>query len=87
MNRDKKRLILMATDGKFFSADFIRKDGKKRRIIARLGVKKHLKGGVKKTLPDNLVTVWDTMKCQYRIINLDTLIHFKCKGEEIDWKK
>ena len=49
----------------------------------RLGVTKHLKGGVKKYDNDTLLTVFDLKNKAYRTINLLTLEQLNFKGKEI----
>jgi hypothetical protein len=44
---------------------------------ARIGVTKHLKGGVSLLDPNQYVTVWDVQKEGYRAINRDTIIEVK----------
>jgi len=77
MNRDQ----ILATNGKFFSVSFIKKDGTERRMTARLGVKKDIKGvGMKyDPLERNLIVVFDIHKKAYRMINLSTIFKFKFK--------
>ena len=71
---------------KIFSATFIKKNGEKRKILCKLGVKKHLKGGEKKYDAEslNLLTVWSFDKKAYRTINLSTLTQIKANGEVIE---
>ena len=77
MNRDQ----ILATNGKFFSVSFIKKDGSERKMTARLGVKKDIKGvGMKyDPLERNLIVVFDIHKKAYRMINLSTIFKFKFK--------
>jgi hypothetical protein len=77
MNRDQ----ILATNGKFFSVSFIKKDGTERRMTARLGVKKDIKGVGLKFNPTerNLIVVFDIHKKAYRMINLSTILTFKFK--------
>lgn len=71
--------------GTIFSAEFTKKDGTTRKMLARLGVKKHLKGGTKPFNDDdyNILTVYDLQKKGYRSINLNTLQKLKIRGKEI----
>jgi len=79
----KLKKIIEDTKGKFFTVNFIKKDGSKRHMLARIGVKKHLKGGESPAKNrDNLVVVFDVHKRAYRMINLDTLLSFKCGNKE-----
>lgn len=77
MNREQ----ILATNGKFFSVSFIKKDGTERRMTARLGVKKDIKGVGLKFNPSerNLIVVFDIHKRAYRMINLSTIFKFKFK--------
>jgi len=73
---------ILSTNGKFFTVQFIKKNGDLRRMVARIGVKKYLKGGENPAKNyDNLIVVFDVQKRAYRMINLDTLINFKCGKE------
>lgn len=58
----------VAGGGKFFTVGFVKKDGTKRVMNGRLGVTKHLAGGVK-TLTPNYICVYDTVSKGYRSIN------------------
>lgn len=62
-----------------FVATHIKKDGEVRKMKARAGVKKHLKGG-ESTIAhkENLFSCFDLDKGEYRCINIDTLIELKC---------
>lgn len=75
--------MIQDTKGKFFTVNFVKKDGNKRHMVARLGVKKYLKGGENPAKNrDNLIVVFDVQKRAYRMINLDTLLSFKCGKKE-----
>jgi hypothetical protein len=69
---------ILQTNGRFFSVSFIKKDGTERRMTARLGVKKNIKGvGLKFNPSDhNLMVVYDVHKRAYRMINLLTIFKF-----------
>lgn len=70
---------IQSTNGKFFVVKFIKKDGSSRKMVARLGVKKYLKGGENPAKNhENLIVVFDVQKRAYRMINVDTLFYFKC---------
>ena len=61
--------------GKFVGVDFIKKDGSKRSLNGRLGVRKHLKGGIS-TLAgsDNpYLVMYDVKTKGYRAVNLATV--------------
>lgn len=78
---DMNREQILATNGRFFSVSFIKKDGTTRKMTARLGVKKDIKGVGLKFNPTerNLIVVFDIHKKAYRMINLSTILTFKFK--------
>lgn len=70
---------ILSTRGKFFVCSFVKKNGEHRRMVARLGVRKYLRGGENMLAGHpHLVTVWDTEKRDYRCINTNTVTGFKC---------
>ena len=75
----------MVADGKIFTVEFIKKDGTLRKMNARLGVKKHLKGGTLAFDPSerNLLPVFDMQKEGYRMINASTILNIKIGGKKI----
>lgn len=86
-----KKLIydtLSQNSGTIFSVQFIKKDGTIRDMTARLGVKKHLKGGVQPYNPEdfNLITAFDMVKKDYRSISIDTLLKIKLSGQTFEVK-
>ncbi len=80
-----KDAIAIIKSKKFFSAEFIKKDGSVRFIYGRSGVKKHLKPNAKPQVykPSDMgyLTIWDMGKKEYRLINTQTII--KINGMEI----
>lgn len=82
-----KRQFIKSTKGKIFSATFIKKDGSVRRMNARLGVSKGVKGTGMKYDPvkKGLITVFDLKKNAHRMINLKTLQEFHCGKQH--WRK
>lgn len=66
--------------GKFFTVTFTKKDGTLRKMNARLGVTKHLKGGSKgyNDSDFNYLTVFDLGKKAYRTVNLSTVKSLTC---------
>lgn len=74
----------MTSDGKVFSAEFIKKDNTIRTINCRTGVVKHLKGGTLRFDPisRNLLTVFDMSKNGYRFISFDRLNWIKIGGKK-----
>lgn len=75
--------------GNFFRVCFVKKDGTTREMIARFGVKKHLKGGELKYNPESLnyLTVFDVQKKAYRTINMNNLIFLKYNGKYLKGPK
>ena len=81
VSRYKTVELIKATNGKIFACEFIKKDGSVRKMIARLGVAKNLKGGKNGASEKNsLMTVWDMMAGGYRMINLETIQRLKVSG-------
>lgn len=68
--------------GRWFSVEFIKKNGEQRRMICREGVHRHLKGGDLKYDPEkyDLRTVWDAEKEDYRMIPTDPSRVIRVKG-------
>lgn len=75
--------IEKAKSGKIFSVQFVKKNGEVRDMTARLGVKKHLKGGDKKYEPKTrgMLCVYDLQKEGYRTINFNTIKRIKMDGQ------
>lgn len=71
---------------KIFSVEFTKKDGTLRKMVCRLGVKRHLKGGELKYSPEdfNYLTVFDLQSEEYRTINVNTLKSLTCDGVRYD---
>ena len=84
ISRDTAKKYIYKTNGKFFSAVFINKNGDKRLMTCRLNVKKGVKGVGLKFKPQDigLMTVFDIHKGAYRFINLMTLESLKIRGNE-----
>lgn len=81
---DELKAMIKSTKGRFFSAEFIKANGSKRNIIARVGCHIGIKGVGRKNTKENLVTVYEPKVKGYRTINLETLQNFKCGG--FNWK-
>jgi hypothetical protein len=76
----------LQTTKKIFTVTFIKKDGTQRKMNARLGVTKHLRGG---TLPYDpkskaLLPVFDMQANEYRMVNTQTIISAKIDNEEFE---
>jgi hypothetical protein len=69
--------------GKIFSVQFVKRDGSVRAMLARTGVKKHLKGGELKYNPAecNKLVVWSFDSKGYRTINTDAILKLKHDGD------
>jgi hypothetical protein len=78
-------LIKKIIGTRFFSVTFTKKDGTERTINARLGVKKHLKGGEKSYNNNdfNYLTVYSVKDKGYRTVNLDTIKEIKLNNRTI----
>jgi hypothetical protein len=72
--------IIRATAGKFFTVSFVKKDGSLRVMNCRLGVKKHLKGGVSNLDASQYLTVYDMQAEGYRAVNLATIVSVTVGG-------
>ena len=64
--------------GQFFTVEFTKKDGTKRIMNCRTGVKKYLSNNGKKIqitkpIDNGILRVFDLQKNEYRSINLDTV--------------
>ena len=78
VSRYKVDEVIKSTHGKIFSCEFVKKDGSLRKMVARLGVAKNLKGGKNGAGVNNaLITVYDMAVGGYRMINLETLKSLK----------
>ena len=84
IDKDKAKQYIYDTNGKIFSAVFMKKDGEKRKIVCRRGVSKHVTGKGLKFNPESreLIGVYDMHKKAYRFINIKTLEKIKIDGEE-----
>jgi hypothetical protein len=78
--------VIQETKGKYFSVVFTKKDGSTRRMTARLGVKKGINGKGMSYDPSekDLMVVWDAQKQDFRMVNLSTIISFKCGSKVIN---
>lgn len=79
INKEQAKQLIRNTNGKFFTATFIKKDGTTRVMNARLGVKAYLKGGELPYDPESkgLIPVFDVKTGDYRMININTLTNLK----------
>ncbi len=84
LNRWKVGSIIKNTNGKIFSAKFVKKNGDIRDITCRLETETGKKGtGVSPEKLDNpYISVYDMQKEGYRLINLQTIRSIKAEREE-----
>ena len=82
INRDTAKKHIYKTNGKFFSAVFIKKNGEKRFIHCMTRSKKGVKGVGLNYNPDerNNIIVKDLKIHEVRTINVDTLIELSAGG-------
>ncbi len=81
---NRANLRNLVSDGGIFSVEFIKRtDGSLRKMVCRLGVKKHLKGGQKaySTKAHNLLTVFDMENKGYRSIPVDAIQRLCVNGQ------
>ena len=79
--------MIKSTKGRFFSADFIKADGTKRHIVARVGCHIGVKGTSNRKQKDNLIAVYEPKTKGWRTINLETMLTLKCGNFEfsVEW--
>ena len=70
--------LIKSTKGKFFVVTFIKENGDLRRMKARTGVKKGLKGVGKGWTKDNVVDVYDVTIKAFRSIRTDRVTSLQC---------
>lgn len=82
MNTQSITELIKSTKGKFFSVEFVKRDGSVRKMTARLGVRKGItgKGLAFNPAERDLMVVWATDKKNYRFINLKTITALKVNG-------
>lgn len=87
MDTEQIKQLIKSSQGKFFSVKFIKRtNGQTRKMTARLGVTKYLKGGSKPFSDSvhSLITVYDCQAKGYRSIPLDAVIELKVNGVTYD---
>ena len=75
-----KYKLTSRTGGKFFSITFVKADGSTRKMVCRLGVKKHNGGKASDEFNYSLLTVYDVHKRGFRNINLETVQQYTVAG-------
>lgn len=77
--------LIMSTKGSIFGVQFVKKDKSLRDMTCRLGVKKHLKGGVNTcagyTQYVNVFEMTGAGEVKYRNVNVKTLLTVKVAGQ------
>ena len=74
--------MLENSGNKFFTVNFVKKDGSVRQMTARTGVTKYLKGGKKTVNEDQYLTVYEPSSGSYKNINRDTILSVRALGVE-----
>lgn len=85
---NRANLKALVQDGQIFAVEFIKRtDGSLRRMVCRLGVKKHLKGGgvAYDTKAHNLLTVFDMEKGGYRSIPVEAVQRLTVHGQTLNF--
>jgi hypothetical protein len=72
--------VIETSEGRFFTVEFVKKDGSTRILNGRLGVEKYLKGGECTLDREKFVIVYDVQAKGYRAINRETIISVKFEG-------
>ena len=82
INKIQASVMIEKSNGKFFSVEFIKKNGERRRMLARKGVKKYATGRGSRYNPieKTLSCVFDVQKEQYRMVNLNTIRELVMNG-------
>ena len=79
--------VIECSEGRFFTVEFVKKDGSTRILNGRLGVEKYLKGGDCTIDRTKFVIVYDVQSKGYRAVNRETILSVRidgvkfCKGE------
>jgi hypothetical protein len=86
ITQEEAKRLIKATNGKFFTVTFIKKDGTERVMNARLGVEVYLKGGqlAYDAEAKGLITVYDMKSKGYRMVNVNTIKYLKIGKNEYD---
>ena len=75
INKHEAVEIIKGTKGKFLSVKFIKKNGDKRTLVGRNGVRSYLKGGELKYSPEErgYIVLWCNKAKNYRMVNTNTI--------------
>lgn len=84
ITKDQAVEKIVNSGGQFFNVNFMKKDGSARSMTARKGVKKGVKGVGLAFDPKNyaLISVWDTVKKQFRFISAEKIFGLAIDGVE-----
>ena len=76
---------IQKAENTIFSVTFKKKDGTMRTMVARLNVKKGVKGTgmAYNPIEKGLLPVFDMQKKGFRMVNLNTVTELTIKGEEV----
>lgn len=82
-HRSQAEALIKATNGQFFTATFVKADNTTRVMNCRLKVTKGLTGAGRTWNPadQNMITVFDMKKDDYRTLNLNTLLEATIGGK------
>ena len=81
---DELKAMVKSSKGKFFSAEFIKADGSKRKIVARVDCHIGVKGTSNRKQKEHLIAVYEPKTKGWRTINVDTMLTFNCGN--FTWK-
>ena len=81
---DEIKAMVKSSKGRIFSAEFIKADGSKRKIVARVGCHIGVKGTSNRKQKEHLIAVYEPKTKGWRTINLETLLSYSCGG--LSWK-
>ena len=83
----KTNFINEVSNGCIFSVTFTKKDGTKRTLVGRRGVRSHLTGNGKPFFHKRVITVYDFTKAGYRMIPLDRIISYRANGKSVYYQR
>ena len=78
LSNKELRELVENTKGRSMKCVFTKANGENREMLCRLGVKLKLTGTGRTWSKENIITVYDMVKHDYRNINLDTLREIRC---------
>ena len=89
--REMLRNLIKATNGLFFSIDFVTKKGEPRHLTMKDGVESKLalpkgQGSNNQEHCSHLITLFDIQAGHYKSVNLDTVTSIKC-GDKVVWNE